>query len=110
MALASFAGQDYGTASVTLNSLRSSICNIGGSCVQRDIIEQTMIESYLRDGQYEIAKVLLCERYNSAFSFLLFMLVHHMLSLSKDVFESPRPSGLAQVGVGVWQTGAVGQG
>ena len=49
-------------ASVILNETRDNFSKIGGLCVNRDIFEQTMIESFLRDEQYSYAKLLLCER------------------------------------------------
>jgi hypothetical protein len=49
-------------AAVILNETRDNFSKIGGLCVNRDIFEQTMIESFLRDEQYSYAKLLLCER------------------------------------------------
>ena len=60
--LRSYASCNYSNAAVELNSKRSLVWNLGGKSLHRDIIEQTMIESFLRDEQFDVAKLLLCER------------------------------------------------
>jgi hypothetical protein len=61
-ALRNFSSQKYSESAQVLNTHRHAFNDLGGHSSHRDILEQTMIEAYLRDGQYEYAKLLLCER------------------------------------------------
>jgi tetratricopeptide (TPR) repeat protein len=62
-AIESFSMKRYGKCAAALKSRRFQLRRIGEDSLLRDIVDQTMIEAYLRDGQYTNAKLLLCERY-----------------------------------------------
>ena len=64
-AIAAFANHDY-TSAVELFRSRGQeqrmIGKLGGTAVQRDVIEQTIIEALLRSGRLQEAQLALCER------------------------------------------------
>ena len=57
-----FSNQNYDIASTKLNICKPVLSRIGGNAVQRDIINQTMIDSYIRADKFVEAQLLLCER------------------------------------------------
>ena len=63
-----FANQDYAEAVRLMEPLFGQdarfdqLARIGGSHAQREVFEDTMMEAYLRDGQFEKAEVLLGQR------------------------------------------------
>jgi hypothetical protein len=63
LAIESFSNKRYRECAEKLKLIRMYLNKVGGDHVLRDIIDQTMIEAFLRDGQYVNAKLLLCERY-----------------------------------------------
>ena len=55
----------YAQAIEHLMAIRNSGFNFGGSHAQRDILNFTVIEALLRDGQHRLARTLLNERLES---------------------------------------------
>lgn len=60
--LKSFGDENYLDSARNLNSVRTIYNRIGGTAVQRDVIEQTFIEALLRGESNADAKLLLLER------------------------------------------------
>lgn len=63
LAIEYFSKKRYRECAEKLKLIRMHLNKVGGDRLLRDIIDQTMIEAFLRDGQYVNAKLLLCERY-----------------------------------------------
>ena len=64
-AIAAFARHDYASAVELFRSRGQEqrlIGKLGGTAVQRDVIEQTIIEALLRSGRLQEAQLALCER------------------------------------------------
>ena len=79
--LQNFADQQYTEAAQELNRVRSNFLDLGSIRPHRDILEQTMVESYLRDEQLDNAKLLLCERYIQFFPTCSSLLTNQNLHL-----------------------------
>ncbi|MBA4181942.1 MAG: tetratricopeptide repeat protein 38 family protein [Anaerolinea sp.] len=60
--IAAYGAGDYETAVRLLAPIRDEVIRIGGSHAQRDVFEETLLESYLRAGRFEQAEALLRER------------------------------------------------
>jgi len=62
--VAAFARAEYETAWRTLEPLSREIVRIGGTNAQREVFEDTLVEAYLRAGQFGKAESLLRRRLN----------------------------------------------
>ncbi len=60
--LDAFAHEDYETAVKHLGPLESQLVRIGGSHAQREVFEDTILEAYLRAGEFDAAEAMLTER------------------------------------------------
>ena len=60
--LDAFAHEDYETAAKHLGPLESQLVRIGGSHAQREVFEDTILEAYLRAGEFDAAEAMLKER------------------------------------------------
>ena len=60
--IAAYGAGDYESAVRLLEPIRGEVIRIGGSHAQRDVFEETLLESYLRSGRFEQAEALLGER------------------------------------------------
>jgi tetratricopeptide (TPR) repeat protein len=61
-ALAAFARGDYEGTVQLLEPVAAQVVRIGGSNAQRQVIEDTLLQAYLRSGRYEAAEALLRQR------------------------------------------------
>ena len=73
----SFCEGDFQSSAAGMTAFRSAIRKLGGVCIQRDIIEITIIEAFLRSGNFDTARVLLCERYVDRYYLVLTFLSSH---------------------------------
>lgn len=64
-AIRAFRGRRYGEAARLLMGVQTTLVQIGGSHAQRDIFEQMLIESAIRDGDAALAERLLAQRLTS---------------------------------------------
>ena len=62
--VAAFARAEYETAWRTLEPLSGEIVRTGGTNAQREVFEDTLVEAYLRAGQFGKAESLLRRRLN----------------------------------------------
>ncbi|MCE2464838.1 MAG: tetratricopeptide repeat protein [Dehalococcoidia bacterium] len=60
--LDAFAHEDYDSAVKHLGPLEDQIVRIGGSHAQREVFEDTILEAYLRAGEFDAAEAMLTER------------------------------------------------
>jgi hypothetical protein len=63
--VAAFARTEYEMAWRTLEPLSVEIVRIGGTNAQREVFEDTLVEAYLRAGEFDRAESLLRRRPNS---------------------------------------------
>jgi tetratricopeptide (TPR) repeat protein len=63
-AIAAFGRADYQTAVRKLEPLTGEIVQLSGTNAQREVFEDTLLEAYLRAGQFDRAEVLLRKRLN----------------------------------------------
>lgn len=61
-ALTAFAGDDYAGAVQHLEPVVHQVVRVGGSNAQREVIEDTLLQAYLRAGHYAQAEALLRQR------------------------------------------------
>jgi hypothetical protein len=61
-AVLAFGTGDYDRTVELLVPIRSSVQRFGGSHAQRDAVQRTLLESALRSGQLDLARLLLSER------------------------------------------------
>ena len=59
-----FASEAYDEAVTYLEPVFPQLARIGGSHAQREVFEDTLLEAYLRAGQYDKAEDMLTERLN----------------------------------------------
>ena len=59
---AAFAAGDYDTAADLMGPTYPMLARIGGSHAQREVFEDTLLETYIRAGRYDEAKAMLDER------------------------------------------------
>ena len=59
---AAFAAGDYDEAADLMGPTYSMMARIGGSHAQREVFEDTLLETYIRAGRYDDAKAMLDER------------------------------------------------
>ena len=59
---AAFAAGDYDTAARLLGPTYPMLARIGGSHAQREVFEDTLLETYIRAGWYDAARTMLDER------------------------------------------------
>lgn len=60
--IAAYGAGDYESAVALLEPIAGEVIRIGGSHAQRDVFEETLLESYLRAGRFEQAEALLTVR------------------------------------------------
>ena len=60
--IAAYGAGDYESAVALLEPIAGEVIRIGGSHAQRDVLEETLLESYLRAGRFEQAEALLTVR------------------------------------------------
>lgn len=61
-AFVAFSEGDYAQVVDLLRPIRAQLAAFGGSDAQRDVIQRTLLEAALRDGQYSLARQLINER------------------------------------------------
>ncbi len=60
--LAAYGAGDYETAVALLEPIAPEVIRIGGSHAQREVFEETLLDSYLRAGRFEQAEAMLKAR------------------------------------------------